>query len=156
MSVKVVSSNNSSTVSPELHLLPCEVRTRVVHTACLTLMTQCLPLPPQIMYTGSARASTYFKTTEKMPESGLRESAFRGRRLVGRFVTLPQGYTGSILQDTKDGQIGETEERRWVLKRSFDHLTYWQHDDTPHGAEPFFKAMRFASLAEALHDDQCA
>ena len=57
------------------------------------------------------------------------------------------------MQDTKEGQVGETEERRWLQKRSFDQLTYWQHDAAPRGSEPFLKAIRFASLAEVLHGD---
>lgn len=105
------------------------------------------------MHTGPARVSVYFKVSEDA--SGKRESTFRGRRLIGRSVPLPPGYNGAVLQDTKEGQVGETEDRRWLLKRTFEHLTYWQHDDEPHGSEPFFKALRFASLADVLHGDHC-
>ena len=103
------------------------------------------------MHTGTARVSTYFKVTEDAKRPGVRESAFRGRRLYGRQAELPPGYAGAVLEDTKKGQVGETEERRWLQKRSFSKLTYWQHDDVPLGSEPFFKAMRFASLADVLH-----
>ena len=42
----------------------------------------------QIMHTGTARVSTYFKVSEDA-KSGLRTSAFRGRKLVGRVAQLP-------------------------------------------------------------------
>ena len=105
------------------------------------------------MHTGTARVSTYFKVAEDETRAGVHVSAFRGRRLYGRQVALPPGYKGAVLEDTKKGQVGETEERRWLQKRSFEKLTYWQHDDVPVGNEPFLKAMRFASLADVLHGE---
>ena len=108
------------------------------------------------MHTGPARVSTYFKVSEVTGQPGVREGAFRGRKLMGRVATLPDGFRGAVLQDTKEGQVGETEERRWLHKRSFDQLTYWQHDDVPLGNEPFLKAIRFAALADVLHADHAA
>lgn len=66
-------------------------------------------------------------------------------------MPLPRGYSGTVLQDTKEGRMGETEDRRWVQKRSFSTLTYWSHDDAPAKSDPLFKCMRFAELAEVLH-----
>jgi ribonuclease H2 subunit C len=107
----------------------------------------------QVKYTGPSRVGVYFKVHEDTSQPGQRQAAFRGRNLLGRQASLPAGYCGALLQDTKEGSIGETEERRWVQKRRFDKLTYWQHDDAPKGNEPFIKCMRFADLAEVLHGD---
>ena len=165
MPVEVVASADAPPVESEMHLVPCEVRRALPppHNTWRALPpphnTRRAPHPDfdpslmaQIMHTGTARVSTYFKVADDAT-TGLRTSAFRGRRLVGRVAQLPVGYRGSVLQDTKEGQVGETEERRWLQKRSFDQLTYWQHDGAPRGHEPFLKAMRFASLADVLHGD---
>ena len=116
----------------------------------------------QIEYTGPAKVGAYFKVFElgqmesQAPcklQPGQLESAFRGRKLIGKVVSLPSGYSGAVLQDTKEGSIGETEDRRWLQKRRFEKLTYWQQDDAPQEDEPFIKCMRIVDLAEVLHGD---
>ncbi len=124
-SVSVVAAREPA--AAEAHLLPCEVQ-----------------------YSGPAPVSAYFKPSP-LPDQGTHGAAFRGRKLLGRTVALPEGYTGTVLQDTNTASIADGEERKWLQKGTFNSLTYWNHDDQPSGDEPLFKAMQLAGLASALH-----
>ena len=114
-------------------------------------------LPAQIMHTGAAEVNIYFKPTQPQDAngqpSGPLKATFRGRQLVGEQMPLPEGYTGTVLQDTLAADIGDDEERRWVAKASFDKVTYWKHDELPQPSDPVRKALEWAALAEVLHAD---
>lgn len=108
-------------------------------------------LPCEIQYTGPAPVSAYFK-----PEAGAyggQEAAFRGRALKGADIPLPPGYTGSLLQDSKQANVADGEERRWLHRGHISSFTCWQHDEAPHRDEPLFRAARWAAIADVLHAD---
>lgn len=107
-------------------------------------------LPCEIEYTGPAIVSAYFKPTTG--KRGL-EATFRGRALRGAVLPIPDGYTGALLQDTVQGDVADSEERRWLHRGALESFTLWKHDDAPHDDEPVFKAMRWASVANVLHAD---
>lgn len=107
-------------------------------------------LPCEIKYTGPALVSAYFK-----PTTGKRslEATFRGRALKGIDLPLPEGYVGSMLQDTVQADVADGEERRWLHRGSIGSVSFWKHDDLPHDEEPIFKCMRWTSIANVLHAD---
>ena len=129
--MKIIVNPSSETAAPPrastAHLLPCEIK-----------------------YTGPAMVSAYFK-----PTTGKRslEAAFRGRALKGKELPLPDGYVGSMLQDTVQADVADGEERRWLHRGSISSVTFWKHDELPHDEEAIFKLSRWTSIADVLHGD---
>lgn len=79
----------------------------------------------------------------------LYESTFRGRRLLGRRVPVPDGYAGHIIALTPDVEMEvgvEAEERpsrnQLVELAQFDELLVWGHDQVPEeGSDPVVKSL---------------
>ena len=75
---------------------------------------------------------------------------------------------GYIVQETKHGRFmqhaneeqkqqmeadEEEQQRYWLVKSSFQHLTVWQHDFKPTMREDaYLRAMAYLEVADALHD----
>ena len=107
-------------------------------------------VPCELPYTGSARVGVYFRPQEG---DGCLDATFRGRQLRGRLVPPPEGYRGAVLQDTVQASVADGEERRWLLKGTFDGVAFWKHDDPPLEGDSMAKCMRWASIADVLHAD---
>ena len=71
--------------------------------------------------------------------------------LKGLVLQPAEGYVGAMLQDTKDADVADGEERRWMHRGTLEQITYWKHDNVPHKDDAIFKAMRWASVADTLH-----
>ena len=107
-------------------------------------------LPCEIEWSGETIVSAYFKPTTG--KRGL-EATFRGRALRGTPLPAPAGYVGALLQDTKQAEVADGEERRWMHRGALDAFTIWDHDEEPCEDGPLFKAMRWAGIADVLHAD---
>lgn len=105
-----------------------------------------------------------------LPDGKL-ESYFRGRRLRGREVRVPQGYEGKVVKEAPNGPVGggdeeeqrrkdsgargegegggggedddEEEEEAKVLGdvASFEELVIWGHEAMPEADDPFVKGV---------------
>jgi len=100
----------------------------------------CNLLPCQIKHTGAADASQkhWEVTTE---ENGSKTAYFRGRKLVGKDVKLPEGYSGLVIENTdevvpsaapvdEDENDTEKEVETKVFNgvASFEKITIWGHE----------------------------
>ncbi|CAA7394206.1 unnamed protein product [Spirodela intermedia] len=114
-------------------------------------------LPCVVKHDGPCPVSQYFKPRPTGAASdGLRveEAFFRGRKLQGASIPLPDGYSGFIL--SKEGRPGEEEEggsssNLWVSRGQFKNLTYWNHDSLPSLDDPLHRCFHWFSVADALH-----
>ena len=98
---------------------------------------------------------------------GKPEAYFRGRKLTGRDIHVPQGYRGVIVkeagkektasQSTDKGYLeeeeGEEQEEVAVLNEvgSFDRVVIWNHESMVDGDDAFVKGLdEWVVFAEAV------
>ncbi|XP_010941632.1 uncharacterized protein [Elaeis guineensis] len=119
-------------------------------------------LPCSIKHDGPCPVSHYFKpkkTDVVVDGSSVEEAYFRGRKLQGITVPLPEGYRGYVLENKKksgkgkglENSEGEGEFSRWVSRAEFRNLTYWNHDIVPSSDDPLVRSFHWFSVADALH-----
>ncbi len=104
---------------------------------------------------------------------GKLESYFRGRRLRGREVGVPRGYTGTVIREavaeprdqrrssepdagSREGEGEEEEEVQDEMKSlesvaSFEEMVIWGHEAVPEGDDAFVKGVEeWVGFAEAV------
>ena len=98
---------------------------------------------------------------------GKLESYFRGRKLKGQEVDLPQGYRGVIVKEAGketclqsydkedfDGEEGEEEQEEATLLKevgSFEKIVVWNHESMVNGDDAFVKGVsEWIDFAEAV------
>ncbi|KAG1365085.1 ribonuclease H2 subunit C [Cocos nucifera] len=119
-------------------------------------------LPCSIKHDGPCPVSHYFKpkkTDVVVDGSSVEEAYFRGRKLQGITVPLPEGYRGYVLENKKsrkgkglETSEGEGEFGRWVSRAEFRNLTYWNHDIVPSSDDPLVRSFHWFSVADAVSD----
>ncbi|KAG0123826.1 ribonuclease H2, subunit C [Tuber indicum] len=126
-------------------------------------------LPCHVKHTGSANATKHWIVNAGEVD-GTKVAHFRGRKLVGKPVSLPEGYSGHILAVTDEAPKGaiekskrnrpmeeEGEEKREVKVfkglANFDDVVVWGHDIAPEeGGEYVVKGMNeWVGLASKIH-----
>lgn len=105
-------------------------------------------LPCAVAHNGAAAAGAYFEpvvrdTGDVVDGARVLEGAFRGRRLLGAKLGLPEGYVGCVLEGREGGGWRST-------GATFDAVTTWSHDVAPTSADPFRRAAQWLELAPAL------
>uniref|UniRef100_A0A1D1Y2V9 Ribonuclease H2 subunit C n=1 Tax=Anthurium amnicola TaxID=1678845 RepID=A0A1D1Y2V9_9ARAE len=114
-------------------------------------------LPCCVKHDGPGPVSHYFKPKQTgIMSDGLsvEEAFFRGRKLQGATIPLPDGYCGYVL--SKEGNLGiggdlEGNPDRWVSRAEFRSMTYWNHDSLPSQDDPLVRCFHWFSVANALH-----
>ncbi|KAB5571990.1 ribonuclease H2, subunit C [Coniochaeta sp. 2T2.1] len=125
-------------------------------------------LPCRVHYDGPVEpAQSYWSPTEK--DDGTRVSYFRGRKLHGKAVKLPEGYRGVVVekqapppaaaqseQEVVDVDQDEAEEQiplgTLEAKAEFDQLIVWGHESMADAAsDPYVRIEEWTALAEQIH-----
>ncbi|KAF4555461.1 Ribonuclease H2 non-catalytic subunit-like protein [Elsinoe fawcettii] len=128
-------------------------------------------LPCKISFNGPVNASSRYWVPQDGESTGLKTAYFRGRKLQGKDVALPEGYTGAVLQKTDrtiveappqqdhDDDVSDDEEPPKQLKvieqvGTFDSITVWEHEAVPEsGRDPYLKGVEeWIKLSQAIHD----
>jgi ribonuclease H2 subunit C len=111
-------------------------------------------LPCHIHHDGPAPVSRYFIPRELKAgedrDAGGEEgvvAAFRGRKLLGKEMELPEGSRGLVLREAA-GTAGAS----WFVEEVFDRVTVYGHDRMPSKANPVISAMEWLDVAQAIHD----
>ncbi|KAK7844633.1 uncharacterized protein LOC111993128 isoform X1 [Quercus suber] len=113
-------------------------------------------LPCSVKYNGPSSVSQYFKP-KPTPTTGIQESFFRGRNLLGTTLPIPHPYSGFVIGKksfVKRKASDMSEEKNsscWEVKAKFQNLTYWNHDTLPSHDDAFSRSFHWLSVAEALH-----
>lgn len=76
-------------------------------------------------------------------------ASFRGRPLIGEAISLPSGFKGLVVQETKQPLV-ENVERTMHVSNIFDELTYWNWDKTPSPNDPFISALNWIDVSKAV------
>jgi ribonuclease H2 subunit C len=81
---------------------------------------------------------------------GTKVAYFRGRKLQGKRVKLPENYRGLVLEkesnkepsekkDAEDEDDAETGEM--AVKAEFDEIIVWGHENAVDGSDPYLRSM---------------
>ncbi|OEL23404.1 hypothetical protein BAE44_0015576 [Dichanthelium oligosanthes] len=113
-------------------------------------------LPCGIRQNGGAPVSDYFKPRSTGVEiEGVRveEAFFRGRKLQGATLALPDGYRGYVLEKKsggKDTQNSDGEVSNFVSRAEFQNITYWNHDTTPSAEDSLPRCFHWLTVTNAV------
>jgi ribonuclease H2 subunit C len=109
-------------------------------------------LPCSIDYDGQAKVSDYFKPIQVEGKPYL-EATLRGRLLRGAELKLPKGIHGVVLQQTTPPRSRVLEHQNYAAEqRTFDRLTYWNHDTPPSQSDYLPQAFKLFDLARAVNE----
>jgi ribonuclease H2 subunit C len=80
-------------------------------------------LPCGIKFDGPVPVESYFKPILSSSAPNTLESSFRGRKLIGKEVILPNNVTGITVQTNSSSQLDIT--------GVFSNVVVWEHDKKP-------------------------
>ncbi|THZ62848.1 ribonuclease H1 small subunit [Aureobasidium pullulans] len=117
-------------------------------------------LPCRIQHNGPVNATTRHWTPESSSDGQTNTAYFRGRKLNGKTVNLPEGYRGAILQKTNtilpptitpststsledeedaSSSLSSTPETKILQEvATFDKIVVWGHEVQPDGQEDVY------------------
>lgn len=127
-------------------------------------------LPCGTNYSGGAAVEDYFKIKAAgTNEDGIemKEAAFRGRKLMGSTLLLPDGFCGFVLKkdiglNPENGNISKVKSSDkeafdvWEADSRFGKFTYWNHDTLPSKADHIRSVMEWLPVSAALHKEVTA
>ncbi|KAJ2807331.1 hypothetical protein H4R20_001324 [Coemansia guatemalensis] len=123
-------------------------------------------LPCSVDYDGSAKTNSYFVPVRKADDTY--EANFRGRRLCGRRVVLPETFSGHVLGSVAASQSVERnnafEEQFSELQcaedlelhtiEGFGEIVVWDHDRVPLASDDeFIGSLAWLDVATSIHAD---
>ncbi|THZ52989.1 ribonuclease H1 small subunit [Aureobasidium pullulans] len=130
-------------------------------------------LPCRIQHNGPVNATTRHWTPESSSDGQTNTAYFRGRKLNGKTVNLPEGYRGAILQktntilpptitpststsleDEEDASSSSTPETKILQEvATFDKIVVWGHEVQPDGQEDVYirGVSEWIGLATAMN-----
>ncbi|RYO80061.1 hypothetical protein DL766_008315 [Monosporascus sp. MC13-8B] len=127
-------------------------------------------LPCRVHHDGNVGpVESFWSPTEG--QDGEKTTYFRGRKLHGKTMKLPEGYHGSVVEKsqpgpekrsreemTKDIELQEEQDDPIEVgamrgKSTFDEVVVWGHETTAEsGADPYVRSMEeWISFAEQIH-----
>ncbi|XP_063175251.1 ribonuclease H2 subunit C [Chroicocephalus ridibundus] len=81
-------------------------------------------------------------------------ASFRGRRMGGRELPLPDGYQGLLLREEEQpppGDEGDPQDRWVTVTGTFDAITDWGADAVPPPGGGLALALQWGPIAHAIH-----
>ena len=110
-------------------------------------------LPCKIKFTGPARVSTFFVVSHASATGSEARCTFRGRRLVGARVPMPDGTRGFVLRKRRaaPSEPETPADSRWQAD-AFASLTWWGAD-FPAVPTAMHTVAAWMETAAALHDE---
>uniref|UniRef100_A0A093V572 Ribonuclease H2 subunit C n=1 Tax=Talaromyces marneffei PM1 TaxID=1077442 RepID=A0A093V572_TALMA len=129
-----------------------------------TLTGNCTPniLPCRIHYDGPIETSKRHWHAVKGEKEDKQTAYFRGRKLQGRLVQLPEGYevaspTNRLVpaanrNSNMDDELPEEPVKILESQATFDSFVVWGHEIPPAADDTFVKGVdEWIKLAEAIH-----
>ncbi|KAK3037079.1 hypothetical protein RJ639_029921, partial [Escallonia herrerae] len=125
--------------------------------SAVDLSGQVHQLPCCIKYDGPCSVSQYFKpkpTGIEIDGLNVKEAHFRGRKLQGTTIPLPQGFSGYVIgKRNSDGKksfdLPEGNPNHWQMKAKFQDITLWNHDSLPSQDDASFRTFHWFAVAKA-------
>ncbi|XP_068656299.1 uncharacterized protein [Aristolochia californica] len=123
------------------------------------LTSQIHNLPCCIRRDGKCEVSDYFKPQNTgVVVEGLEvvEASFRGRKLRGTTVQVPDGYRGLVLERRKNMgkrksvEVCDENSSCWEASAKFEKITFWNHDSFPSQTDAFMRFFHWFPVADAV------
>ncbi|CEJ61763.1 hypothetical protein PMG11_10283 [Penicillium brasilianum] len=124
-------------------------------------------LPCRIHHDGPIESTNRFWIPQTDEKDDKQTSHFRGRRLRGRRVAIPEGYQGVIATPTdrvlpasqqptnetvEDGETEQETVKVLEAQGTFDELMVWGHEILPAADDTFVKGVEeWVRFAETMH-----
>ncbi|XP_053857781.1 LOW QUALITY PROTEIN: ribonuclease H2 subunit C [Vidua macroura] len=111
-------------------------------------------LPCRVQHDGPAPVAAFLRA--RPGPGGELWASFRGRRLGGRELPLPPGYTGVVLRGGEPGEPplgepGDPQAGRVSVTGTFGAITDWGATPPPAPGRGLARALQWGPLARALH-----
>ncbi len=102
-------------------------------------------LPFEVNYNGPAPIKSYFQV-EQQSNSADFVSHFRGRKLVGKEITLPENVTAvhAVIGEKTSSSEGKLE-----LQNHYRSIRIWQHDHAPE-TNQLHECLNWMEIAQAV------
>ncbi|EGC35365.1 hypothetical protein DICPUDRAFT_21106, partial [Dictyostelium purpureum] len=125
-------------------------------------------LPFNLLYNGFARVSNYLKVSEKQSSIGNKThlySAFRGVKLVGEKLEVPEGFQGYIFRDENQDSIEDNDHvdnkehdsapvnKQWEAISKFNDLTYWNRETIPSDFDKPVQALKSLNILAMVNKE---
>ncbi|XP_068115554.1 ribonuclease H2 subunit C [Hyperolius riggenbachi] len=126
---------------------------------CIRLDAGGLPCAPQetlfllpciIQRQGAARVQQFFTPAVRDSPSGGKEVSFRGRRLQGQEVAVPEGYMGIVLKEDHK-PCSEEEDRSLTVRATFQSFMQWNLETPPSADDVLVMSLQWPIIASAIH-----
>lgn len=114
-------------------------------------------LPCAIDHTGEVPVNDYFlpraSGSGKLSGSEAKEAAFRGRRLRGATMMLPEHYSGFVLkrEESLHEKSSSQSKPSWSTAGTFDKFSYWNHDTPASSMDTAPRVVEWLALADLVH-----
>eukprot|EP00040_Diaphanoeca_grandis_P009943 m.50955 g.50955 ORF g.50955 m.50955 type:complete len:183 (-) comp21367_c1_seq1:59-607(-) len=133
--------------SETMHLMPCSIASqgRANVTDFFESVIRKEIDPSRSLFTN------YEDVTETPETDGVLTAAFRGRRLRGSNVSIPQGFTGVVLTEDRTRRSNGNSATCWVPASKFSKFTLWNLEEIPTDNDPIAQALKWCELSKALH-----
>lgn len=77
------------------------------------------------------------------------QSSFRGHKLNGQTVKIPEGYSGLVLHETSK-PVTETQNRKFYVTNNFNEFTYWNWDKKTTKNDAVLQILDWIDIADAV------
>ncbi|KAK4180863.1 ribonuclease H2, subunit C [Triangularia setosa] len=119
-------------------------------------------LPCKIHHTGSVEPTKSFWDPQTFPlSSDIKEAYFRGRKLKGKPLALPEGYKGVVAISSLPDQNGQAyvidleknNHGKLEVQAEFDEVVVWGHESLADaGADGYVRSLEeWVGVAGAIH-----
>mmetsp|Transcript_2374 Transcript_2374/g.5475 ORF Transcript_2374/g.5475 Transcript_2374/m.5475 type:complete len:150 (+) Transcript_2374:111-560(+) len=116
-------------------------------------------MPCKIHHDGAADVSAYFRSAEgKLKAASIlddegnavsvQEATFRGRKLMGAELALPEGAEGFVLEEEHDADMTSS---HWDCHAVFDKIVYWNYDRMPNDLDEARRWADWLDVSKAVH-----
>ncbi|CZT15502.1 uncharacterized protein RCC_01358 [Ramularia collo-cygni] len=137
------------------NILPC----KITHSG---------PIPASSRHWNPQSSTTTTSSTSSPNNSATQTAYFRGRKLQGRKIPLPEGYEGKVLfktdillprapQERENGEDEEDEEVPVEVKQAeqmarFEEIVVWGHEALPGDEDVYVQGLEeWVGFAERIH-----
>lgn len=107
-------------------------------------------IPCKVNYNGVAKVSSYFNATKEIhdDDDGKNQTAsFRGKRLTGTEIKLPDGYSAYVVDIGKTKNSADAEMKPEIIG-NIKSICYWNYDCSPSPKDTIPKAVAWLKIAE--------
>ena len=116
-------------------------------------------VPMHIKYNGSADTENYFSLSKKTLPDNQQIAYFRGCKLVGKDVILPENMSAyvcnkaEVMIDAPETPQGYAMANNYVAEGSFRSFIVYGHESEPEPTSQWFQLNEWAAISDIIHGE---